>query len=129
MKERGRDGDSLVTMGVWLSTWMRPRRSTWVLMTLFALTLVTYLWLRPPPRVATIPSGGAPVIETRTSTPAPHEPTKEPTARPTTVSPTEAPTATSPTTRPPTATTTAGSPTPSGTPSTAVATTPGPTPT
>src|SRR5450759_4934731 len=113
-------------MRVWLSTWMRPRRSTWVLMALFALTLVTYLWLRPPPRVATIPSGGTPVIDTRTSTPSPREPTKEPTARPTTVSPTEAPT-TSPTTHPTTTTTTAGTPKPSGTPSTSTATTPPPT--
>ena len=128
VKERGRDGDSLVTMGVWLSTWMRPRRSTWVLMTLFALTLVTYLWLRPPPRVATIPSGGAPVIETRTSTPAPHEPTKEPTARPTTVSPNQVPTTTPPTTPPAPATTTAGTPKPTGTPSTSMTTTPAPTP-
>jgi len=117
-----------VTTRTWLSTWMRPRRSTWLLMALFALTLVTYLWLRPPPRVTTIPSGGTPVIVTRTTTPAPREPTKEPTTRPTTESPTEAPT-TSRTTHPTTTTTTAGSPTPSGTPTTSIATTPAATPT
>jgi len=117
-----------VTMRAWLSTWMRPRRSTWVLMALFALTLVTYLWLRPPPRVTTSPSGGTPMIDTRTSTSSPREPTKEPTARPTTVYPTEAPTS-SPTTRATTATTRAGTPTPSGTPTTSIATTPAPTPT
>jgi hypothetical protein len=118
----------MVTMRVWLSTWMRPRRSTWVLMALFALTLVTYLWLRPPPRVTTAPSGGTPVIDTRTSTPSLRAPTKDPTARPSTVSPTKARTA-PPTTPPPTVTTTAGTPTPSGTPTTAPATTPAPTPT
>ncbi len=117
-----------MTTRAWLSTWMRPRRSTWFLMTLFALTLVTYLWLRPPPRVATIPSGATPVIDTRTSTPSPHEPTKEPTARPTTVSPTEVPTKTPPTTLPPPATTTADTPKPTGTPSTSITTTPAPTP-
>jgi hypothetical protein len=117
-----------VTTRVWLSTWMRPRRSTWLVMALFALTLVTYLWLRPPPRVTTSPSGGTPVIDTRTSTPSPREPTKEPTARPTTISPTEAPT-TSPTTHPTSASTTARTPKPSGTPTTATATTPAPTPT
>jgi|SRR5665647_2078253 len=117
----------MVTMRAWLSIWLRPRRSTWLLMALFALTLVTYLWLRPPPRVATFTSGGTPVIDIGTSTPSPREPTKEPTVRPTTVSPTEAPTKTSPTTPSPTATTTAGTPTPSGTPTTATATTPAPT--
>src|SRR5665647_2691440 len=114
-------------MRVWLSTWMRPRRSTWVLMALFALTLVIYLWLRPPP-VTPTPSGGTPVIGTRTTTPAPREPTKEPTTQPTTESPTEAP-STSPTTPSPTGTTTAGTPTPSGTPTTSTATAPTPTPT
>ena len=114
-------------MRVWISTWMRPRRSTWLLMAAFALTLVTYMWLRPPP-VTITPSGANPVIVTRTSTPAPREPTKEPTTRPTTVSPTEART-TSPTTRPPTATTTAGTPKPTGAPTTSTATTPAPTPT
>jgi len=116
-----------VTTREWLSTWMRPRRSTWLLMALFALTLVTYLWLRPPP-VTITPPGGTPVIDTRTGTPSPREPTKEPTARPATVSPTEAPT-TSPTTRPPTATTTVGTPAPTGTPTSPTATTPAPTPT
>jgi len=116
-------------MRVGLSTWMRPRRSTWILMALFALTLVTYLWLRPPPRVTTFPSSGTPVIDTRTSTPSPREPTKEPTARTTTVSHTEAPRTTLPTTRPTTPTAAAGTPTTSGTPTTAPATTPAPTPT
>ena len=120
-----------MTVRSWLSTWMRPRRSTWLLMAAFALTLVTYMWLRPPP-VTITPSGGTPVIGTRTSTPSlrepTKEPTKEPTTRPTTVSPTDAPT-TSPTTHPTTTTTTTGSPTPSGTPTTSIATTPGATPT
>lgn len=119
----------MVTLRAWLSKWMRPRRSTWVLMALFALTLVTYLWLRPPPRVTTSPSGGTPVIDTRTSTPSPREPTKEPTERPTTVSPTEVPTK-SPTTRPTTvAPTPAGTPSPTATPTEPTATTPAPSPT
>lgn len=118
-----------MTMRVWLSTWMRPRRSTWVLMALFALTLVVYLWVRPPaPFVVTIAPDGTPVISTPRASLS-HKVNKEPTPRVTTSSPTSTPT-TLPTTRLTAGVPTPdGTPTPSGTPTTATATTPAPTPT
>jgi hypothetical protein len=110
------------------STWVHPRRSTLVLMGLFAMTLVTYLMVRPPaPVVVTIAPDGTPMISTPRTSPS-HEPKKQTTPRGTTVQPTSTPT-TSLTTSPiPTTTTTTPSatPTPRGTPPTAT-TTPAPT--
>ena len=110
------------------STWVHPRRSTLVLMGLFALTLATYLMVRPPaPVVVTIAPGGTPVISTPRTSPS-HEPKKETTPRATTDQPTSTPT-TVPTPPPSTAATTSGPVPSSGTLPTSTASAPTPTPT
>jgi hypothetical protein len=62
----------------------RIRTSTWVLIAIFAVTLLVYLWVKPGPKAASSPSSG-----TGTTTPA--------TVAPTTSAPTVTPTSPSPT--------------------------------
>jgi hypothetical protein len=59
---------------------MLPQRSTWVLMAVFALTLLTYLMVRPA-AAAVIPATQTPVTSNRT------EPVPRPTVRRTTTAP------------------------------------------
>ena len=100
---------------------MRPRRSTWVLMATFVLTLVTYFLVRPPPTVTypyypvpatnipTEPRSRPTLDTTNTKPPRPSTaptrtgplsstlaPTSTPTSAPTTKVPTPTPSSTQP---------------------------------
>jgi hypothetical protein len=97
---------------------LRPRRSTWVLMAVFALTLVTYFLVRPLPVV--LAPVATPVTGGTTITPAPRSSTTPQTAPTTEDTPTGGPTSApnSAPTHGATTTPTSAPPTSSGTPTT-----------